>query len=704
MAEPIATASTPNTPTGLPAASVTLPDTPTSVASSTNVSTAANPAKFLKPQPPRKRPRSPETQDSLLTAESDLTTTPQSTLPKGALSPLYTPKHLTAAAAMVDQKRQKHEQSKVISRETSPNPAQNALGALLAGPASGQSRPQDAPNAANTMSEPVAAAASVIKLADTSLGENSMQTSPLSVSSFGTLESTAGGPISTNGAVASPGRMEEIVDRDPEGPNSSNNENVEDHGRNLDETRSNKAMTFPGPLLSPQVADARRGMSLPHTGFGRDSPKSPSVKKHKCPYCSTDFTRHHNLKSHLLTHSHEKPYMCETCDARFRRLHDLKRHTKLHTGERPHVCPKCDRSFARGDALARHNKGQGGCAGRRSSMGSFGGEDRDERSKGGDDSMQGLMYTGEASQEPERMDEDAETRDGVGRSLPSIRKHDAPSDPARRHTADPQGPYHPRQPSTYPPVAARNPVTGGLYPPPGQSLGGGPSTSTTPGTQGPVGQYASGTSGSSTFQAPGPNVFAHGGMTESPKPLSPGTMNSHQLGHPDSGIQHARSPSLTQQFQQQQFGRRTNTGTHNTPPPMGLPPPMSSSGHSNAPHLPSLPGLTPPEPRFTLPSQTPSQQAHPHTSTQSSLPGHGHGSGSAGSPGYQSQMGNAPSTNNSLSSHSTGPHVSGEGSHNPYGQGDQRLWAYVQSLEIKINRLENEVTSLRSQLTQSGHR
>ena len=711
MAEPIAAASTPSTPTGLSAISATLPDTPTSVSSSTNLSTAADPAHFLKPQQPRKRLRSPEIEDSSLPAEAGLTASPISILPKGALSPRFTPKPLTAAAAMVDEKRQKQEQAKAISRQTSPNPAQNALGALLGAPTAGQSRPQDAPNAANTMSEPVAAAASLIKLPDTSPGENSMQTSPISVSSFGTLESTAGGPTSTNGgptstngAVASPSRMEETVDHDSQGPNNRNNETVDDSGRDPDEGRSTKAMTFPGPLLSAQMADARRGMSLPHSGFGRDNPKSPSVKKHKCPYCSTDFTRHHNLKSHLLTHSHEKPYMCETCDARFRRLHDLKRHTKLHTGERPHVCPKCDRSFARGDALARHNKGQGGCAGRRSSMGSFGGDDKDERPKGGDDSMQGLLYTGEASQEPERMDEDPEPTDSGGRSLPSIRRHDAPPDPTRRHTADPQGTYFARQPSSYPPVATRNPVTGSLYPTPSQSHGGGSSTSTSPVTQGSMVQYPSGTGGSSTIQASGSNVFAQGGMTESPKPLSPGTMSSHQLGHPDSGIQHARSPSLTQQFQQQQFGRRTNAGTHNTSPPIGLPLPMSGSGHSNAPHLPSLPGLTPPEPRFTLPSQTPSQQPHPHASGQSGLSGPGHGSGSAGSPGYQPQMGNAPSANNSLSSRSTGPHVSSEGSHSHYGQGDQRLWAYVQSLEIKINRLENEVTDLRSQLNQSGHR
>lgn len=101
----------------------------------------------------------------------------------------------------------------------------------------------------------------------------------------------------------------------------------------------------------------------------------------KGPYCTTTFTRHHNLKSHLLTHSHEKPYYCDTCESRFRRLHDLKRHSKLHTGERPHTCPKCHRSFARGDALARHSKGAGGCAGRRSSLG---GDDPEQ-----DEGMQG---------------------------------------------------------------------------------------------------------------------------------------------------------------------------------------------------------------------------------------------------------------------------------------------------------------------------
>ncbi|KAK9243293.1 hypothetical protein V1506DRAFT_463222 [Lipomyces tetrasporus] len=114
------------------------------------------------------------------------------------------------------------------------------------------------------------------------------------------------------------------------------------------------------------------------------SPATPTVpqsvpgSKHTCPHCSQSFTRHHNLKSHLLTHSHEKPFTCTTCNSKFRRLHDLKRHSKLHTGEKPYVCAKCGRKFARGDALARHGKGANGCAGRADGDNSDEDEDEDD--------------------------------------------------------------------------------------------------------------------------------------------------------------------------------------------------------------------------------------------------------------------------------------------------------------------------------------
>ncbi|CAO3597591.1 unnamed protein product [Absidia cylindrospora] len=83
------------------------------------------------------------------------------------------------------------------------------------------------------------------------------------------------------------------------------------------------------------------------------------TKLYSCPKCQQSFSRPHNLKSHLATHSSERPYKCDDCDAHFRRHHDLKRHQKLHTGEKPFVCQVCSRSFARSDALNRHQRVDG---------------------------------------------------------------------------------------------------------------------------------------------------------------------------------------------------------------------------------------------------------------------------------------------------------------------------------------------------------
>lgn len=301
--------------------------------------------------------------------------------------------------------------------------------------------------------------------------------------------------------------------------------------------------------------------------------------------------------------------------------------------------------------------------------------------------MPGIMYTGETSHEPEHMEEDTGSPGGM--SLPSIRKHEASADEHHRKTLEHPSIYQSRPPSTYPPVAAR-PPPGGLYPPPMASPRGaaGPSPAQSLLNQ-PSYPPVPGPGAPGAFQSSGPNVFAQGGMTESPKPLSPGGMTSHQLGHPDSSIHRNRSPSLTQQFQQSHFGRRT-TG-HNTSPPMGLPPPHPGASHSHAPQLPSLPGLTPPEPRFTLHSQAPGS-SQLHSSAPNSIPAplgpH--------SPSYP--LGNMSSANNSLSSHSTGPPTSFDRTHNVYGQPNDQLWAYVQALQTQVNRLQDEVTSLKSQL------
>nr|QCL09111.1 DmxR20 [Cryptosporiopsis sp. 8999] len=163
------------------------------------------------------------------------------------------------------------------------------------------------------------------------------------------------------------------------------------------------------------------GLPLPEGQDQQLAPKSLSQTKYKCPYCDTEFTRHHNLKNHLLTHSQEKPYVCAPCAMRFRRLHDLKRHMKLHTSERPYICTKCGRKYTREDALERHSKDNGGCASRRASIDNFRGDnefDISDVGNGEEGGMEGVMYTDNDTKISEE-DQRRFSLPGIGGRIPS---------------------------------------------------------------------------------------------------------------------------------------------------------------------------------------------------------------------------------------------------------------------------------------------
>ena len=57
----------------------------------------------------------------------------------------------------------------------------------------------------------------------------------------------------------------------------------------------------------------------------------------QCALCPKKFTRAYNLRSHLRTHTEERPFPCTTCGEAFARLFDLKRHMALHNGKESHV-------------------------------------------------------------------------------------------------------------------------------------------------------------------------------------------------------------------------------------------------------------------------------------------------------------------------------------------------------------------------------
>ena len=574
---------------------------------------------------------------------------------KRGSSAQFNPSPLTGAAAMADERQMREQKAHERSQQTSPNPAAKILDVLSSG--GGTSKPKDAPPEITTMNDAVAKAAKRVQIPESNVISDQNTTSPISMSSVASMDNTTGPSAmtatTTDTSTGAPPGPEPSAGIAMEGIERSTTPNDALAPPSAGAS-GNRAFTYPGPPgnIDQEPAPAgggRGGSSLPAPSYGQSSPRSPGTKRHKCPYCSTDFTRHHNLKSHLLTHSQEKPYVCQNCQARFRRLHDLKRHTKLHTGERPHTCHKCGRRFARGDALARHNKGQGGCAGRRSSFGA----DDDYGEGRGDDSMDGLMYHGEGTDDT-RMEEDED--------IPNSRRQSEPMNKRSHRQDSGSTPYH-QHSSTYPPPAAR--LGSNVMHPPGASHQG--SYVTSPGESTGASPKAQGSSISSNMQygSQNPGMIAYG-MTESPKPLSPGQADPHRLSVGDATHAHRnRSPSLNQQLHQQQFGRGTGRGT----PPMSFAPPPT---HPHPPQLPALPGLSSSDPRRSGDSRGPApSMLHQQLSQPSG--------GTASNPGSLSSHGR--------SSGGSMREVLGGG---PSGGQNDNLWTYVRDLEGRIQRMQDE--------------
>ena len=116
-----------------------------------------------------------------------------------------------------------------------------------------------------------------------------------------------------------------------------------------------------------------RASSSPSSNFEgqRNSPSQQNPANFVClyPECNKRFTRAYNLRSHMRTHTKERPFECSICHQTFVRPHDKKRHEQLHSGVKEYVCRGklqngnewgCGKKFARQDALARHFKSRSG--------------------------------------------------------------------------------------------------------------------------------------------------------------------------------------------------------------------------------------------------------------------------------------------------------------------------------------------------------